>query len=896
MKIPAVAIAAAFAGGILLGQWHVVASNAASQSMLAETVASVSALLLMGLILAWRNVLWFAGGASLFAWIGLGILAACLIQQPLPAEHILSRLAAEQVPLRTPLRWHGILRDEPSQLPWGYGLDMNLIHVEMVGGMLPVTGGMRLGYTPREDDPPLPELHAGDEIAVFAEARFPLVYKDAGAFDRREFLARQDIHLLSTLRTSKLLGKTGKSKPTLQWRVARLRGLLRDRLDALFPSEPEVAAVLRAMLFGDRSFIDRTESVDYQKTGVFHVLVVAGLHVGALAAFLYWLGRKVRLSRGTQALLILAVISAYVLIVEQRAPVLRAGLMSVIVLAGSIFYRRLDLLNSAALAGLLLLVANPRFLTDSGFLLSFLAIGAIAGIALPLLDWQVQPYLRALEDWRDVTRDAGHGPRLVQFRLDIRDAIIALTSALNGRLARWTQNLGARTACACLRIVELLVLSCVLQFAMLPLTARDFHRVSLLGPVVNLFAVPLTGAIVPLGFLSLALGLIIHGIGRLVALPLFWLVFLQQRIVSWFAVIPHSSYRIPGPPAWLIGLFFLVLLLAVIALRFEKPVRRWQWSLLVLFAGLTGGAITTYPFRPAVNTNRLEVTVLDVGQGDSILVVSPKGSTLLIDGGGRFLGFRGREEHLGPDPGEEAVSTYLWSRGFQKLDAVALTHAHQDHIGGLTAVLQNFHVSPLWLGRETTAPAFTRLKQVANSLHVPIEQERRGQRFMWDGVQVDFLWPEPSMEEIAPIAKNNDSLVVRLHYGDRTMLLPGDAEKQVEYTMLAENRPEFLHADVLKVGHHGSKNSTMPEFLDAVNPQISVISAGEENPYGHPNPELLERLEEKRSRVLRTDRDGAVQILTDGHTLEVNCFRPCPTTSAESMSAQAPDHGQRDQQ
>jgi Metallo-beta-lactamase superfamily len=165
-------------------------------------------------------------------------------------------------------------------------------------------------------------------------------------------------------------------------------------------------------------------------------------------------------------------------------------------------------------------------------------------------------------------------------------------------------------------------------------------------------------------------------------------------------------------------------------------------------------------------------------------------------------------------------------------------------------------------GTGNTAPAFLRLKQVANHLHVPIEQEQRGQSFTWGGVQVDFLWPEQS-GDIAPMAKNNDSLVVRLKYGDRTILLPGDAE----------NAPESLRADVLKVGHHGSKNSTVPDFLAAVNPRISIISAGEENPYGHPNPELLQRLEETGTRILRTDRDGAVQILTDGQACKSAVIR-----------------------
>ncbi|MGB7845130.1 MAG: MBL fold metallo-hydrolase [Candidatus Acidiferrum sp.] len=161
---------------------------------------------------------------------------------------------------------------------------------------------------------------------------------------------------------------------------------------------------------------------------------------------------------------------------------------------------------------------------------------------------------------------------------------------------------------------------------------------------------------------------------------------------------------------------------------------------------------------------------------------------------------------------------------------------------------------------------------------------------------MDFLWPEIAPEETAPLAKNNDSLVVRLHYGDRTILLPGDAEKQVEYTLLGENEPAFLRADVLKVGHHGSKNSTMPEFLRAVAPRISIISSGVENPYGHPSPELLERLGESGTRVLRTDENGAVQIVTDGHALRVNCFEACPEPATELGKAQSPDHNQASQQ
>jgi len=283
-----------------------------------------------------------------------------------------------------------------------------------------------------------------------------------------------------------------------------------------------------------------------------------------------------------------------------------------------------------------------------------------------------------------------------------------------------------------------------------------------------------------------------------------------------------------------------------------------------------------------------------VGQGDSLFVVSPGGKTLLIDGGGAFGGFPGHEEHNGVDPGEEAVSPYLWSRGFQRLDVVALTHAHQDHLRGLTAILDNFRFAKLWIGREVSIPALARLEELARKRQIPVEHALRGKSFHWDGADGDFLWPEIISEEVAPSAKNNDSLVLRMHYGNEMFLLPGDAEKQVEREILFENSAEAVRADVLKVGHHGSKNSTMPEFLAAVQPRFGIISAGEDNIFGHPSPELLERLENAGVRILRTDRDGAVRVLTDGTRLEITCFIAClgAANAAASVQAEAPSQKQ----
>jgi ComEC/Rec2-related protein len=580
--------------------------------------------------------------------------------------------------------------------------------------------------------------------------------------------------------------------------LATVRSHLREKIDSLFDRKPNIAGILRAMLLGDRTFVDRDQATDFQKTGVFHVLVVAGFHVGALAAMLFWFSRKIRLSSTWTILLTAVVLAAYVAVVEQRPPVLRAALMIAAVMLGGFFYRRIDLLNSAAVAALVLLVARPLLLRDSSFQLSFVAIGCIAGLALPWLTRTAQPYAGAMRGWQDVTRDVAHELRAAQFRIDVRATAKWIAARLPQRLANESHNGVAGALVFTFRAWELLVLTIVLQIGMLPLMASNFHRVTLASPLVNLVAVPVTAAIV----------------------------------------------------------------------------------------------IAFFPFSPEWSPGKLEATILDVGQGDSIFIVSPQGRTLLIDGGGAFRGFPGHEEHSSIDPGEDAVSPYLWSRGYQQLDVVALTHAHQDHLGGLVAVLENFRVGRLWIGREAISPALAALEATARAKHILIEHETSGRQFSWSGTDAKFFWPSTETSEAAGPAKNNDSLVLRLRYGSRTVLLPGDAEKDVERTWLSDGSDQELQADVLKVGNHGSENSTTPDFLAAVRPKIAIISAGEENPYGHPSPVLLERLESAGTRALRTDLDGSVTVLTDGDKIDVHCFVACPEPIASEAlrQPQSPDH------
>jgi competence protein ComEC len=243
------------------------------------------------------------------------------------------------------------------------------------------------------------------------------------------------------------------------------------------------------MLLGDRSFLDSQQIEAFRDTGVYHVLVLAGLHVGMLVAALLWVGRKLRLALLPRTFVTLAALGAYVAVVEDRTPIVRAALMAAAYLLGRLLFRRTHLLNAVGLAALLVLLARPSELTDASFLLSFLAVGVIAGIAAPWLESAVEPYLRALDHLGDVARDGAHAPRAAQFRLDARALVNWFSAHLPrpvSRVATAVVTLPVRTG---LRLWELIVISAALQVGMIPLMAQYFHRISLVGFAANLPAV-----------------------------------------------------------------------------------------------------------------------------------------------------------------------------------------------------------------------------------------------------------------------------------------------------------------------------------------------------------------------------------------------------------------------
>ena len=413
MKLPVLWIAAAFAAGIARASHEALPPKAFA-------IAALSALLLSAILL-WRRLVEMAWPFALVTWFALGGLAFGVEQNSIPTNHVTRLIAAGQLETSAALRWRGRLREDPLTLPWGRRYEIDLEGVESASVMLPVSGGLRANlYGESHLDEAPQGLRAGDRVEALLRAQPPRNFLDPGAFDLRGYLAGQKIDVTGSLRSGELLTLIDRPRPSVLQRLARARGNLFARLDSLFAAQPKTAAVLRAMLLGDRSFVDSDVVTAFQKTAAYHVLVVAGLHVGALVVFLFWLCRRMRFSIGATSCVTLIVLGGYVGVVQDRPPILRAALMAGLYLCSRPLFRRVDLLNTVALAALVILLWKPSSLGDSTFQLSFLAAGVIAALALPWMDRTSALYRGGLAHLGDVTRDAMHPPKVAQFRIDLR--------------------------------------------------------------------------------------------------------------------------------------------------------------------------------------------------------------------------------------------------------------------------------------------------------------------------------------------------------------------------------------------------------------------------------------------------------------------------------------------
>ena len=869
-RVPLLLAAFAFAVGILLARrWH-------SPGVLALSFFLL--LLLAYLATARSAVLGWMGVLAL--WAGGGCWCA-QVQVPVPqqtnltanADGLSRAVRGRVVSLRT-LSSPELNNAAPfssSPAPWlvepgawegeagkpSTAVDIAVDAVEQVtpdvSTMIPTTGGVRLTVLDGGST-----LHCGDLVEVPLRLKVPEVYRDPGAFSYADWLLGQGIGVTASARAGKVEVLSPGSatlscrlQGVQRWAAARLEALpkasVNTHLPGLLRLTPDDAAMLAAMLFGDRTALTADLRAGFERTGTFHLFVVSGLHIALFTGAVFWLLRRARLPTLPAVMVTLLLGTGYALLTGFGVPAQRALAMSAVYLIARALDRQSSGLNALGAAALLILARDPRALFEPSFQMTALVILAVAGLGVPIAERLLGGWRSACSRLEVAELDPFLPPEIAERRVRLRLWGRVCRDAAGHRRAAALPTLLVRGT---VLVAEAVIFSAAIELCMALPMAIYFHRAVPLAMPGNLLVAPAGMLLAASGVGTFAAGLVGAWAALLPAAFTALLLHLVRGLVDHLGHAALGDIRVPGPAPAGVALFSLLLAFACWALREQRPWRAWSGAAaaaLLLVAVL-------WPAAPTLHPGALEVTALDVGQGDSLLVVSPEGRTLLVDAGGPVGNLTTRW-----DVGDEVVAPYLWSRHIGRLDAVLISHAHSDHIGGMPAVLRDLRPRELWLSIEPgESPALQALLAEARTLGIAIHPLVAGDQFRWGGLNASVLAPEPGYANPGQ-ARNDDSLVMRLDWQRASVLLEGDAEAPSEAAMLAHGR--LAPVTLLKVGHHGSRTSTNPDFLAAIAPREAVISVGQHNTFGHPRREILDRLEAAHIQTFRTDREGAESFL-----------------------------------
>ena len=649
----------------------------------------------------------------------------------------------------------------------------------------------------------------GDQVYVMGRPEQPPLPGNPGEMNYRRHWQLNGIYHQFYL-SSKVYYELRPDRAGNFWQAEVLVPLRLFILRAVDGHIPEPTAdVVKALVLGERQDIDRSIVENFQKTGIIHILAISGLHVGFILLILLMLFSFLPVSYNGRILLTLFFLFVFVALVDFKAPVLRASLMAAFYFFSRMSERPGNALNIIATAGLLILFFQPQQLFQPGFQFSFAAVGAI-----------IYGYPR-LSQWLP-RNNRFKGAHL--FNKWIGQPFWVSTAAIIGTT---------------------------------PLTWWYYGSFQLGAFLINILIIPLIGMFVIMNFIFLfAAGLhlpVVAGLGQL--LHGYFMGILS--LVDNFSVLPLVQIPLPQPNVWQL----LLLILAIFLFFKLKGNRRIIYPLLLIAAILVIARI------PADGKGRLEVTFVNVGQGDAAILRFPNDAFMIIDGGDRKANL---------DAGERYMVPVLRYYGIERIKYLVGSHAHSDHIGGLETILDHVRVDTLVLPNYPSQTGIYRsLLQKAGVKQVPIAFRERGQQLFPDpDCRVYILHPYGTYQQTGDRSGrevNNSSLVLKIVYGQTGFLFTGDLESNAETDLLGY--ASFLKSDVLKVGHHGSKTSTSPAFLEWIQPQMGIVSVGRFNKFKHPSKQKMELLKDQDVAVLRTDHLGALVCVSDGQRVSLYNWR-----------------------
>jgi competence protein ComEC len=739
------------------------------------------------------------GGLALGAW-ALASLDDCRARDPPLA-------AATTLP--SPVSLAGVL--QADAVPAGEEVRLRL-RVSEVAGLGPdATGDASLGLAGQRALSAWREWRAGRRVTVSASVRRPAVYFDAGVSDDRLASARHGLVLVGGVKSAALIEVVERGSPLEEF-AASLRVFVRRAIAGhVGRRDPLAGSIATAILIGDRTGLDRDVTDRLQAAGSYHVIAISGGNIAIFASTLLVVAWLVRVPRLVANIGVIVGVWLYAGLVGGGSSVVRAAVMATIYLALHARDLRAPPMCVLSAAAGLMLVASPLAAVDGSFVLTVGATGAIVGLAD-----------RAL--------------RLRQWPPALRPAIAVVAASL------------------------------ATEAVLLPAAALLFGRVTVAGPIVNLAAVPAMAVVQQAGMIVVVCDAwwpaMADVAGHIVA-DAAWVLVRSADLMDW---APMLAARVPAPSWCATGTYVLAGLTALGATRtawLPGPWRRPARAAGTLAALAAAGWIVAHPWTwlvPWGSDGRLQLSGIDVGQGDATLVRLPDASTLLVDAGGP-----GGESSF--DIGARVVAPAVWAHRVGRLDALLLTHGDPDHIGSAPTVIDVFRPSTIWEGILVPSHApMAALRAEARERGLSWQTLVAGADWERGGVRL-HVWSPSTPDWERPKVRNDDSVVLELRYGDVSIVLPGDIGRDVERELALRIPPARLR--VLKLAHHGSATSSSAEFLDALRPSLALVSCGRENRFGHPARDVMARLSERHIPVFRTDAGGQIDLETDGRTLTV---------------------------
>ena len=731
------------------------------------------------------------------SFISLGMIRYQQTQY-LPGNHIIHFVtSSSKITLR------GYLTRDPIAKPGKF---------ELVIESLTIGDGTRMKSTRGKvlvsvyQDKPM-HFQYGDVLQVTGQLQRPKGRRNPGGFDYRATLARKNIHTVLLASKFSPIQRTGEIRGCYIFRkvIYPVRRYILQMIDKTM--SPSTRPLLQALLIGERGNIPPELRDSFSRAGIMHVLAVSGLHVGFVLIILTTVLGLLRIPYPARVLLIILGLVFYVLLTEARDPVVRAAIMAGVYLMGTLIERRTIPFNVIGVAALIILLIRPQDLFDAGFQLSFIAVSSIVYFYQKL---RTTPFL---------------------IKLHRRFSKNAIGNAI------WT----------------LFLISFAAQIGIIPMVAYYFNRIPLLSLLVNIFAIPIVGLIVALGFTSSILGILSPWIAAVYGALNQEIVTIFYKVISWIGSMPFSHIIVPSPNILLISSYFF-LMLFLFHLRNSTLRKRFAFLLLI------GLNLSVWKAALAKDGCQLSWIQFDVGQGDAALLRLPLGRIFLFDGG---------DKHPFFDNGERVIAPYLRRTGIRKIDIVFLSHPHDDHVGGLIYILNHFEVGEIIMTpMHYESELYQRFQGIVNEKKIPIRWVTGSDSLEFPGVKFFLFSPKGNQNKKVDLSDdvNNRSLIVRVLYGKTRLLFMGDAEKQAEEDILKSGR--ILACDGIKVGHHGSATSSTFPFLRCIRPKHAVISVGEHNRFRHPSMSVIRRFQLLGSDVHRTDREGAVILRSDGKQLE----------------------------